>query len=167
MGAFGGDLRPIPIPIPLQLQDDTLRDRLLATARGEVGVRERTGRNDGPRVGEYLAYTGLGEGHAWCAAFVSWCFGQIGLEQPRNAWSPALFPRARHIAGHREVQPGDLFGLYDTGQGRIHHVGFVERMDTSYLISIEGNSRDRVERRRRPLRTIHVYADWLKGEGAP
>src|SRR5690606_8681998 len=74
-----------------------LRGRILAIARAEIGVQERTGRNDGERIGEYLLYTGLNEGHEWCAAFVSWCFGQAGFAEPRTPWSPGLFPQKRRL----------------------------------------------------------------------
>ncbi|MFB5944250.1 peptidoglycan-binding protein [Albibacterium profundi] len=77
--------------------DASARDRLQQIYLGEVGVRERTGRNDGHRVAEYLRYTDLGEGYAWCASFVSWVYGQAGYPEPRTAWSPALFPAKRVI----------------------------------------------------------------------
>lgn len=73
------------------------RPRLRAIYTAEIGVREATGSNDGERVEEYLRYCNLGPGHAWCAAFVSWCFGQAGYGEPRNPWSPALFPSNRVV----------------------------------------------------------------------
>src|SRR5690606_29450817 len=68
-----------------------------AVYRAEVGVREATGNNDGPRVAEYLRYCGLDEGYEWCAAFVSWCHGRAGYATPRNAWAAALFPENRTV----------------------------------------------------------------------
>src|SRR5690606_21016289 len=61
-----------------------LRIAVIQVARAEIGVKEHSGRNDGARVGSYLRYTGLGEGYEWCAAFVSWCFGQLGLPEPNT-----------------------------------------------------------------------------------
>ncbi|WP_257667195.1 hypothetical protein [Parapedobacter tibetensis] len=75
---------------------DSLRT-LRETYTSEIGIREASGNNDGTRVEEYLRYCNLGPGHAWCAAFVSWCFGQAGYAEPRNPWSPALFPQKRVI----------------------------------------------------------------------
>src|SRR5699024_8404395 len=49
------------------LTEASARDQLQQIYSGEVGVRELTGRNDGKRVAEYLRYTDLGEGYAWCA----------------------------------------------------------------------------------------------------
>ena len=74
-----------------------VRERLQQIYVAEIGVLEKTNRNDGKRIGEYLRYSGLGEGYAWCAAFVSWCFKEAGYSSPRTAWSPALFPSKRII----------------------------------------------------------------------
>lgn len=146
-----------------------MRRAVLDIARAEIGVREATGRNDGARVGEYLRYTGLGEGHEWCAAFVSWCFGQIGLPEPRTPWSPALFPVARQPDQVAYARPGDVFGIWVREKGRIGHVGLIEYGpgaadgSASWCITIEGNNQDAVRRVRRPIRTIQVVADWVSG----
>jgi len=142
------------------------RTRILDIARGEIGVMERSGRNDGDRVGEYLRYTRLGEGYEWCAAFVSWCYGQAGFSEPRTPWSPSLFPLARQLESVESALPGDVFGLWIREKGRIGHAGQIEHWEASgsWYLTIEGNSHDRVERRRRHLRTIHVVADWINAK---
>src|SRR5690606_32655991 len=93
-------------------------DALRETYRKEIGVVEEGGNNDGSRVEEYLRYCGLGKGYAWCAAFVSWCHGQAGYPEPRNAWAAALFPAARQVDAPRQ---GDVFGIYYTNLKRIGH----------------------------------------------
>lgn len=139
-----------------------VRARIVSAATAEIGVREATGSNDGDRVEAYLRYTGLGAGHEWCAAFVSWCYGQAGLSQPRNPWSPALFPQARrYTPEQRSIRAADVFGIYGIGARRINHVGIVQRQEGSYIRTIEGNSNDRVESRRRHLRTVYAFADWV------
>lgn len=140
---------------------EPLRKQLQNVYRSEIGVQEHSGKNDGTRVAEYLNYCQLPEGYAWCAAFISWSFGQIGLPQPRTPWSPALFVKTRRITQIQHVQTGDLFGLYDPSIKRIHHAGFVDGRDANYIITVEGNSNHAVERRRRPIKTIHLYASWL------
>lgn len=162
----------------------------MEVARGEIGVSERTGRNDGVRVSEYLAYCGLGEGHEWCAAFVSWCFGAVGMPEPRTPWSPALFPAGRvawrsglgpgaglepglelepggdtGFAGGSAQQPlpGDVFGIWIREKGRIGHAGLVESWDGVWCVTVEGNSGDAVRRMRRPVSTIYRVADWVGG----
>lgn len=150
------------------------RDHIITIATAELGVHETTGNNDGPRVEEYLRYTGLGKGHAWCAAFVSWSYGQAGLPKPRNPWSPALFPRVKTYwrnAGREQgermeeqglgILPADVFGTYGITAKRINHVGLIRKVQGKYLVTIEGNSNNRVESRRRHLSTIYALADWL------
>ncbi|SFS88966.1 CHAP domain-containing protein [Sphingobacterium wenxiniae] len=157
-------------PLACLAQGDGRRWTILQIATAEIGVHEATGNNDGKRVEEYLAYTGLGKGHQWCAAFVSWCYGQAGLSRPRNPWSPALFPKEKtYRKGTHEgrpyenpIQSADVFGIYGISAKRINHVGLVKSVQGKYLITIEGNSNDRVESRRRHLSTIYALADWLK-----
>lgn len=158
------------------------RDRLQQIYLGEVGVRERTGRNDGERVAEYLRYTHLGEGYAWCASFVSWVYGQAGYAEPRTAWSPSLFPSKRVIwergRGLRPIakspaatllpQKGDVFGIYFNSVKRIAHAGFVDEWGDKYVITVEGNTNeagsregDGVYRKRRLVSSIYQVASWL------
>ncbi|ERJ58785.1 hypothetical protein M472_08390 [Sphingobacterium paucimobilis HER1398] len=137
------------------------RNLIIAIASAELGVKESTGNNDGPRIEQYLAYTGLTKGYEWCAAFVSWCYGQSGLSQPRNPWSPALFPKAKSYKDTDKIQPADLFGIYSSSLRRIHHVGLIKERQGQFILTIEGNSNDRVESRRRHVRTVYGYADWV------
>lgn len=112
-----GFLNRQPTPV------DDVRSHVLQIARAEIGTTDQPGRGAvrgadrvedrvAVRVAEYLAYTHLGPGYEWCEAFVSWCFGQAGLEQPRTPWSPALFPRARQLPRVGDARPGDVFGLW-------------------------------------------------------
>ncbi len=150
-------------------EPEEVRSRIIAIASKEIGVREATGNNDGKRVEEYLAYTHLGKGQPWCAAFVCWCYGQAGLPQPRNPWSPALFPKARvYWRGRTSPCPSgiedikaDLFGIYSSSAKRINHVGLVKAVEGKYLLTIEGNSNNRVESRRRHLSTVYALARWI------
>lgn len=168
-----------PIVPAMMLLDTTapaadLRSHVLQIARAEIGITDQPGRG-ADRVAEYLAYTHLGPGYEWCAAFVSWCFGQAGLEQPRTPWSPALFPRARQLPRLGDARPGDVFGLWIREKGRIGHAGFIESIErdgagrsgfdgsgqTGWAVTVEGNNRHAVRRVRRPVSSLHVVADWI------
>ncbi|NPE47776.1 CHAP domain-containing protein [Sphingobacterium sp. arapr2] len=142
-----------------------LRQRIVDIALNEIGVKEATGNNDGARVEEYLSYTGLGKGYAWCAAFVSWCYGKAGRDAPRNAWSPALFPNARCYTKEQiqreAVRPADLFGIYNSGLRRIDHVGIVRKLENRYILTVEGNVANRVLSKRRALATVYAFSNWL------
>lgn len=87
-------------------------------------------------------------------------YGQAGFAEPRNPWSPALFPKKRLIAKEK-VQAADVFGIYGAKEKRINHVGLVKKVAGDYLLSIEGNSNNRVESRRRHVRTVYAVAKWL------
>ncbi|MFB2118446.1 CHAP domain-containing protein [Parapedobacter sp. 2B3] len=132
----------------------------------EIGVREATGNNDGPRVVAYLRYCGLAEGYEWCAAFVSWCHGQAGYPGPRNAWAAALFPSERTVWAKAGAtaggtpRAGDVFGIYIASKKRIGHCGFVDGWNGKWCITVEGNVSNAVVRKRRPVRTIHAVSRW-------
>ena len=143
-----------------QKPTDSMRQRVYQIARGELGIREASGNNDGQRVEQYLRYTNLGKGYEWCAAFVSWCYGQAGVPVPRTPWSPALFPHERSIR-FAQLQRADLFGIYSAVANRINHVGMVADIKGHFVRTIEGNSADQVQSRYRNRRTIYCYAKWL------
>jgi hypothetical protein len=141
------------------------RANIIAIALSQVGVREQTGQNDGEVVTAYLGYVNLKKGSPWCAAFVSWVFGKAGFASPKTGWSPALFPLAKQTLN---VQPATVFGIYFPMQKRIAHVGLVQKVSGSYIITVEGNTStkgsregDGVYSKRRHLKTIKVYADWI------
>ncbi|MNY52796.1 hypothetical protein D3C86_1884990 [compost metagenome] len=92
---------------------------------------ERSAKKDGARIAAYLAYVGFKTPQPWCAAFVSYCFGQAGYSQPRTAWSPSLFPKERlvkdlSILRDDEKMPEMVYGMYFSKLGLIGHCGLVE-----------------------------------------
>jgi len=155
------------------------REVLQRIDSGEIGEREKTNKNDGERIGEYLKYTGLPEGYAWCAAYVSWCFNEAGYKEPKTAWSPSLFPSKRIIwkrnggavirnGKSKAPEKGDVFGIYFTNLKRIAHAGFVDEWGDTYVITVEGNTNegnsrdgDGVYRKRRPVSSIYQVANWV------
>lgn len=83
----------------------------------------------------------------------------------RPAKDPALFPKVRRYptgaVRTRRIREADLFALYNSQLGRIYHVGLVKAVKGPLLITVEGNSHNRVESRRRPLSTIYTVANWV------
>ena len=139
--------------------------RIICIAEKELGVREGTGKNDGPRVEMYLQHVGLKKGHAWCAAFVSWVYGQAGYQLPKSAWSPQLFPNSRL---RKEAAPALVLGIYFPELKRIAHVGLVTSLQHDWVLSVEGNTNpagsregEGVYRRLRHKRFIRCYANYL------
>ncbi|WP_256009779.1 CHAP domain-containing protein [Desertivirga xinjiangensis] len=144
-----------------------------------MGVREKTGRNDGTRVETYLRYVHLKASNPWCAAFVCWALGQAGIANPRSAWSPDLFQnsnliwqRSRGLLKEGQVpEIGDVFGISFPDKGRIAHVGFIDQWSDKYVVSVQGNTNisgsiegDGVHRRRRMTSSIYKVSDYIGGK---
>ncbi|WP_256009130.1 CHAP domain-containing protein [Desertivirga xinjiangensis] len=161
------------------------RETLRKIYTAEIGVREKTGRNDGARVEEYLKYVDLSKGEPYCAAFASWCMGKAGIPNPRTGWSPSLFPadkvvweRSRSLSASPgpagltgpkyTPQSGDVFGIYFPEKKRIAHVGFIEKWDDSWIITVEANTNsagsregDGVYRKRRLTASIYKVSSFI------
>jgi len=145
------------------------RSLLVNTAKNEIGIREETGTNDGPRIKTYLASVNIKNREPWCAAFICWIYKQHGFLKPRSAWSPDLFPNAKLT---KTGLPGDIYGIYFSSKKRIAHVGMVELVKGDWCVGIEGNTNlsgaregDGVYRKRRNVKTIYRCADWVTQKG--
>jgi cell wall-associated NlpC family hydrolase len=125
--------------------------KMLATAAGEVGVRESPpGSNNSPRIAEYRSATAGAPGPGpWCAYFVSWVARQAGTPVGPNGQGfgsvDALYSWAQQsgkaLPRGAQPQPGDLI-VWD------EHIGMVESVDPNGTVhTIEGNSSDQVIRR--------------------
>jgi len=148
--------------------------RLSEIYRGEVGVRELTGNNDGARVEEYLASCGLGKGYAWCAAFVHWCYNGVEIKGG-GAYSPSWFPVAKtiYISGNKSNKiPSqcDVFGVWFNDKKRIAHVGFIDEWvdGGEFCITVEGNTNeggssdgDGVYKKRRLKSQVYKVSRWM------
>jgi len=163
-----------PTPEPVK----TDREKILAVASSQVGIVEKTGKNDGP-VEKYIASVGLDPkaGYPYCAAFNYWV-GKKALgtsPYPRSAWSPDHVKGGERVTSTTRIEGGEAFGIFFRSKGRIAHTGLVESFDGKNFITIEANTNanaavgsagDRegqgVYRKRRPWRTIHNVRDWVK-----
>lgn len=158
---------------------------MLSCATGDLGVREATGKNDGPRVEAMLRHTGLGKGYAWCGSALYTWHVEAGLVMPGGgrayAWSPTWHPAHRQVwtnargrnsrfqgAGERDPGPGDVFGLHYANLGRIGHVGVVFSDAGNYWVTIEGNTNDAGSRegdgvysKRRKKDQVSVISRWV------
>lgn len=150
-----------------------LREELIDIADSQVGVREATGRNDGSEVEMYLRSVDLGKGYAWCAAFLTWCHDQAGIDNPQSAWSPdwvnsnIVYQANKPRISTFESKPGQVFGLYFESKRRIAHVGLITGEDRLHYRTIEGNTNnggsregDGVYRKIRYKRSIHIISDY-------
>jgi len=140
----------------------------------QVGVREKTGKNDGPEVEMYLKSVGLGKGYAWCAAFVHWSLDSAGYNNPITAWSPTAHNKNNIIyfqgAQRKKPIPGDVFTLYYPKLKRIGHTGFYDKtINSSIYESVEGNTNgegsregDGVYRKKRSFKATYSITRWTE-----
>jgi len=155
-----------------QHEPQTKRDEVEQIFVSQIGIKEATGQNDGPEVEAYLAATGLGKGNPWCAAFCSWCFTQANVPNPKSAYSPDWF--RSNIVYHKNQkadgipQKGDVFGIYFQSMNRVAHVGFIQKWDQEWVVTVEGNSNDDgsrdgygVFKRRRLKSQIYAVSSWV------
>ena len=96
----------------------------------------------------YWSWYGFNSRVEWCACFVSWCYGQMGLSEPRFAGCqsqgvPWFQSRGQWGArGYENLAPGDaIFFDWDL-DGSADHVGLVIGTDGSRVYTVEGNSGD-------------------------
>lgn len=153
-------------------QGNTIRDGIQRTYESKIGVRERSGRNDGTEVEKYLTYVWLKPGQPWCAAFVSWTFGQNKISKARSGGCVALMEQGRTIyikarAG-QIPQKGDVFFIYFPEKKRVAHTGFIHQWGETTVITVEGNTNeagsregDGVYRKRRLKRQIYAVVTYL------
>lgn len=131
---------------------------VLRVALGEVGTGEN-GRN----VTKYGEWYGIQD--EWCAMFISWCMAHakpghtrdqgVTLSVPgvaqttKKGWAFVPFMVKNFDAVGRRVprpQTGDIFCTNAQS-----HTGLVHEVEGDAFTTVEGNSSDRVERRRRAI----------------
>jgi hypothetical protein len=123
-----------------------LRQNVQRVYTSQVGIKERTGNNDGKEVKKYLASCKLPEGYEWCSAFVSWVYDSAGVNTLHTAWAPAWYNEKNLVFKHGWANPkampkaGDLVLYYNPYQNRIGHVGFFDTYGTKYCETVEGNT---------------------------
>ena len=114
----------------------------------------------------YWSWYGFNSRVEWCACFVSWCYGQMGLSEPRFAGcqSQGLPWFQSHgqwgARGYDNLAPGDaIFFDWDL-DGSADHVGIVIGTDGSRVYTVEGNSGDACK-----IRSYDVNYECIKGYG--
>jgi hypothetical protein len=150
------------------------KKQLISIYSSYIGVREKTGKNDGPEVERFLAHEGLGKGYAWCAAFVSFCLDSAGFKNTITAWSPSAHNRKALVYDKGKFldtpEPGHVFTIHYPKKKRIGHTGFYDGWASEGIMqTVEGNTNDRKSREGdgvyvilRPINTIHSISSWYE-----
>lgn len=141
-------LFPYLMSCPVEYGHSDVRDELEDVYESQVGVRE-SGQNCGEQVSKYLAHVGLDCGYAWCVAFTAWAYGQVGVDNPKSAWSPDYFrdsdtiwTRGEQSYDNFPSEKGNMFGIYFRSKERIAHGGFIDGTKGNRVITVEGNTND-------------------------
>jgi uncharacterized protein (TIGR02594 family) len=123
------------------------------TAVGELGVRERPGAADNPRIVEYHSVTRRSPGHEddetpWCSSFACWCMDRSGVVHTRSKRARSWMEWGRQLEG---PQPGCIVVLW-RGSPSSHkgHVGFFDRIEGSSVVLLGGNQGNAVSRKAYP-----------------
>lgn len=145
------------------------RTNIVAIAQKEIGYKE--GKNNDTKYGEWYGMNN----NPWCAMFVSWCANQANIPVsiiPKLAYVPYIYSFYNSSGLYESKnsgyspRPGDIVLFGDN-----NHVGIVEKIEGSNLITIEGNTTatgsnsnngDGVYRKTRALSN-----SWIKGYCIP
>ena len=145
-------------------------DRLLATARAEIGYIEKetnahlddkTANAGDGNWNKYardldalgVVYNGKKNGYAWCDIFTDWCFIQtFGLElglqllcQAKKGMGAGCSGSANYYKQKGQFhtsgpQPGDQIFFTKDGGKTMYHTGIVEKVAGGRVYTIEGNT---------------------------
>ena len=98
-------------------------------------------------------YNGKKNGYAWCDIFVDWCFVQAFgpeeamklLRQPKRSYGAGVkysrdYYKAKGQFHKKNPQPGDQIFFYKANMVQLAHTGLVEKVDDTYVYTIEGNT---------------------------
>ncbi len=120
----------------------------LAYLDGVLGVREATGRNDGPAVAAFIRAGGGAAQAEWCGFLQRAVQVHCGLPYPAGAggsynWFLPASPRTVFIRGQRgaveQVRVGYKVGFYNPARGRIAHIASVRAVTRHGFVTDDGN----------------------------
>jgi hypothetical protein len=138
-----------------------LEQRTLQIAKGFVGAREASGRNDGPIVSRFQRFVANGAswllGKAWCVCFVLYCVKAAAWDRklrsrlPLTASSSVLYQwfKREGLLLPRPI-PGCI-GMLRGGETGHRHTFLVHDVEDLVLVTVEGNLRNGVRWNRRPI----------------
>lgn len=120
------------------------RNKVILTARAELGTTENPPNSNKTKYGQWYGLNG----YAWCAMFVSWCFDKAGTplghvdDDKGYRYCPSAYAYWKNTNQvTKNPQPGDIV-LFDwEGDGKSDHTGiFVKDNGDNTFTAIEGNT---------------------------
>lgn len=160
--------------------------KVLAVAIGEIGYHEKAtnanladktanaGTNDFTKYANYFDtecpswYNGKKNGYAWCDMFVDWCFHMAyGHEdalrllcQPEKSagagctYSYKYYKQKGQVGKTPKIGAQIFFGY---SESHLTHTGIVEKFDSKYVYTIEGNTSSKVARRTYSINAANIF----------
>lgn len=117
------------------------------TRRGNPAVAEIALSQVGNVGGEiYWRWYGFNSRVEWCACFVSWCYAQAGVSEPRfsgcTSGGMGWFQSHGQWAdrNYTDIAPGDAIFFDWDGSGDADHVGIVVGVENGTVYTVEGNT---------------------------
>lgn len=144
-------------------------EELLDLAREEIGTQEMpAGSNRVKYNTEYYGWEVSGRAYPWCCVFLWWLFRRAGAAGlffggARTASCSTLMDYAKRngLFVEENYRPGDLIFMRFSGSGGPQHIGILEEVRGSILVTIEGNTSGdndanggQVQRRERPRQYV-------------
>ena len=143
--------------------------QVIATAIKEIGYREKrsnyqldskeanAGNNSYTKYAEFFDkqvpdfYNGPKNGYDWCDMFVDWCMcntfgvdkGRALLCQPLKSAGAGCIYSYRYYKAKGQVGTTPKVGaqvFFGSYEGGLYHTGLVEKFDSTYVYTIEGNT---------------------------
>lgn len=137
-----------------------LGSEALEVAKAKIGIKEATGKNDGPFILMVQRWVAAGskwlDGQPWCACFATWCIYQaaekLGMKprMPKSASSTSLYAWFKKNGELLTAPEPFCVGLVKGSggaKGKTHHHTFlVESIEGNVVKGIDGNYRNAVGR---------------------
>jgi uncharacterized protein (TIGR02594 family) len=122
-----------------------MEPKWLNIARGELGVKEKAGKEANPRIVEYFEAAGSNVSSdevPWCSAFACWVMEQAGYPSTNNAAARSWLKYGKPTP----PKPGAI-AIFPRGTGWQGHVAIVEKVIGNQVTVIGGNQGNAVTRR--------------------
>jgi uncharacterized protein (TIGR02594 family) len=127
----------------------------------EIGVREKVGKANNPRILEYAKLANIGwyreDSVPWCAVFVNAMLAQAGIPGTKSAAARSFLAWGKECGPKKGAIVVFWRGSKKSWQG---HVGFVAKVDRNYVWCVGGNQGDAVSLARYPKSKVLGYREW-------
>lgn len=130
--------RSLPVP---SVTPPPVEPAHLAWARGEIGVKEKVGKDDNPRIVWYHSHTAAGEAPdevPWCSSFVCTALEESGIRSTRSKAASSWLSWGEET---KVFEPGCIVVLR-RGANKFHVAIGVQYSATTGTIQVLGGNQD-------------------------